>query len=428
MYSFYSPFTDKQGNPIDIYHLQHRHLIQLSNKMIEEGYQIEYKTELTDSVKRKLPKIITSFANSAGGWLFIGVDEKTYDLDRLEKPYRTDYSQVIAQILREHTSPIPRFEARFLKAKKSSHGVLTIYVYEGINPPYIADGTVYIRNGSSSEPAKSQRSEIDILYQKKSNFEQMVKDYCKREVLYPIDYAKDLQVALYSIYIVNTETRAMQKPLIRLQDLAQKFTSISPNQFHKFIYSNNSVIFQNNPTLGKFQIGVNLEIFSDYSVKIHIPIKQLTGAEREIAIDRLSRISKSKQDDIDDFILLDGYTSFQCFQYIVQQYFDFLKSQKVDLSGFSYQIALEDAQNCILYFDSHPYEEYIKKYGIPFCCKESQQTTLQWLQNDRNNGDSISGIDFLVDFLFMFGMYPSAAIDMYLEALKANPTRNLNRF
>lgn len=137
MYSFYSPFTDKQGNPIDIYHLQHRHLIQLSNKMIEEGYQIEYKTELTDSVKRKLPKIITSFANSAGGWLFIGVDEKTYDLDRLEKPYRTDYSQVIAQILREHTSPIPRFEARFLKAKKSSHGVLIIYVYEGINPPYI---------------------------------------------------------------------------------------------------------------------------------------------------------------------------------------------------------------------------------------------------------------------------------------------------
>lgn len=40
MSSFYSPFTDKEDRPIDIHHLQHRHLRQLVEKEIEEGYQI----------------------------------------------------------------------------------------------------------------------------------------------------------------------------------------------------------------------------------------------------------------------------------------------------------------------------------------------------------------------------------------------------
>ena len=420
---YYSPFTDRMGNPIDIFHIKHRHLIQLSSKGIEEGYQVEYKAGLTDSVKKKLPKIITSFANSAGGWLFVGIDEKTLELDKLEKPSRTDYGQIIAQLLREHVSPLPRFEARFLKANKSTCGVLVVYVYEGTNPPYVADGTVYVRNGSSSEPAKSQRAEIDVLYQKKENFKQALKDFCNREIFYPMDYEGASQLALCNIYIMNTTRPFSQNQSIRLEELAQKFTSIFPNQFHKYIFSNESVVFQNNKMLGKFQIGINFEIFSDYSAKLHIPFKQLCDQDKNIAVERLKDISG--QEDIDDFILLDGYTVCQSFQYIVQQYFDFIKSQNVDLSAFLYQISLEDAENCILYFDSAPYEEYIKKYDVPFCCKSLLQSPLRYFRWNRGGHLDANGLIFLADLFFMFGLEPIDAGNMYLAALKEDPMRNL---
>lgn len=219
---FYSPFTVKNGEPITISHLQHRHLRQLSTKGVEEGYQVEYKTALTDSAKRKIPKIITSFANSAGGWLFVGVDETTLEIDKLEKPSRIDFNQIISPILREHVSPLPRFDTRFLKSKGSSFGVLVVYIYEGNNPPYVADGIVYIRNGSSSEPAKSQRSKINNLYQKRKDFEAKIKDFCKREIYYPMDDRDSNQVVLCNIYIMKTTESFSQSSSISLDDLAEK--------------------------------------------------------------------------------------------------------------------------------------------------------------------------------------------------------------
>lgn len=420
---FYSPFTDKDGNSIDIYHVQHRHLTQLVSKGVEEGYQVEYKTSLTESVKRKIPKIITSFANSAGGWLFIGVDERTHELDKLEKPQRTDYNQIISQLLREHVSPLPRFDARFLRLKGSTFGVLAVYIFEGNNPPYVADGTVYIRNGSSSEPAKSQRAEIDNLYQKQKDFKSRIADFCKREIYYPMDNKESSQVVLCNIYILNAVKNTLQGLPIRLSELAEDFISTSTNQFHNYIFSNDSVIFQNSKVLGQYQIGINIEIFSDYSAKIHMPIKQLDNPDKDIAIDRLRRISG--QSAVNEFLLLDGYIACQCFQYIVQQYFQFLKAKNIDLSIFLYQMSLEDAENSILYFDSDPYEEYVRKHDIPYCCKSSQQTPSYYLGKKKSDS-KFDFISLLLQFFFMFGLNPKDAVKMYLEAMESNPTRNLH--
>ncbi len=423
MLSFYSPFSDKKGTPIDIFHIQHHHLYQLQSKGIEEGYQIEYKSSLTESVKKKLPKIITSFANSAGGWLFVGVDEKTLEIDRLEKPPRTDCSQILSQLLREHTSPLPHFEARFLKRKGSEKGVLVVYVFEGVDPPYIADGTVYVRNGSSSEPARSQRSEIDTLYQKGNSFKTLINEFCRREIFYPMDDAEGNQVPLCNIYIMNTAANRTRQPFMRLDNLAAAFTSISPNQFKKYIFSSNSVVFQNNPTIGYKQIGINIEIFSDLSAKIHIPLNQLQNNERDFAIERLQYASG--QNSIADFLFIDGYAACLSFQYIVQQYFQFLKNQKTDLSTFLYRMSLEDAENSILYFDSAPYLSYVVKHGVPYCCKHTLKTSVRSLYQMGNNKSEVDFISLLIDLFYMFGLSPADAAKMYLAAMKENPERGL---
>lgn len=130
----YSPFLDRKGNQIDLPKLRFSHLAQL--KEIDEGYKIEYKSNFDDSVKKKLPSIITSFANSEGGWLIIGVDDDTHDPKCIPKR-RSDYSQTISQLLKERTSPIPLFDSKFLvNPKNKNEGVLIVLVYEGRFPPY----------------------------------------------------------------------------------------------------------------------------------------------------------------------------------------------------------------------------------------------------------------------------------------------------
>lgn len=55
----YSPFEDKNGNPLELSKIRFSHLGQL--RTVDEGYKVEYKSTFDKSVKDKIPAIITSF-------------------------------------------------------------------------------------------------------------------------------------------------------------------------------------------------------------------------------------------------------------------------------------------------------------------------------------------------------------------------------
>ena len=42
-------------------------------RKLPEGLRVEYKADLTQSVRNKVPAIVSSFANSFGGVLIIGI-------------------------------------------------------------------------------------------------------------------------------------------------------------------------------------------------------------------------------------------------------------------------------------------------------------------------------------------------------------------
>ena len=67
----YSPFRNEQGQPKDLADVTYADLSQLAD--LEEGYVLEFKRTWNDHVRKKIPKIIASFANSRGGWLVIGI-------------------------------------------------------------------------------------------------------------------------------------------------------------------------------------------------------------------------------------------------------------------------------------------------------------------------------------------------------------------
>ena len=79
----YSPFMDKKGNPLTISKVKYTHLSQLHD--CDEGHHLEYKKLLEDGGKAQLAKEIASFANCEGGWLVVGIDDKTRDFIPIDK-------------------------------------------------------------------------------------------------------------------------------------------------------------------------------------------------------------------------------------------------------------------------------------------------------------------------------------------------------
>lgn len=104
----YSPFFDKKGRPLSIDKIKYEHLSQLQG--CDEGHHVEYKLLLEGGGKAQLAKEITSFANCEGGWLIVGINDKTKEIKPIDKQ---DYSQRIGKIA-TRISPMPEFSTRFL--------------------------------------------------------------------------------------------------------------------------------------------------------------------------------------------------------------------------------------------------------------------------------------------------------------------------
>ena len=179
----YSPFRNEQGQPKDLADVTYADLSQLAD--LEEGYVLEFKRTWNENVRKKIPKIIASFANSRGGWLIIGIADDDKSLCPIPR-ISADFSQIFGELCRHHVSPTPRFDARFIvDPQNEKQGVVVVQVHEGDFPPYVADGVVEIREGSTSGPALG--SALVELYGKATKRTQEIREFCRRSVWYPGD-------------------------------------------------------------------------------------------------------------------------------------------------------------------------------------------------------------------------------------------------
>lgn len=168
--------------------VKYSHLTQL--KDCDEGHHLEFKLLLEDGGKAQLAKEITSFANCEGGWLIVGVDDKTKELKPIDKQ---DYSQRVGKIA-TRISPMPEFNTRFLTLPNDKKkGVLIIYVHEGKNAPYICNGSIYVRSGSSKEPVKAaDRGNVEYLYERTRSYKKDVSVFCLVKLFH--DIAKEYKL------------------------------------------------------------------------------------------------------------------------------------------------------------------------------------------------------------------------------------------
>jgi len=118
-----------------------------------EGYTIEFK----ESINSSIGKGICAFANSSGGKIIIGVEDKTSKVIGY-KLTNSDRSK-IQDIARNMNPP---FNVQIEQIKN----LVIIHVPEGKNKPYTVNGYFYLRYGANSQ--QLNRDEIRELFQKEN--------------------------------------------------------------------------------------------------------------------------------------------------------------------------------------------------------------------------------------------------------------------
>ncbi len=118
---------------------------------IGEGYTIEYKEKLSDSIA----KDICAFANSSGGKIILGVCDRTgkitgFNLSNETRSKIQNYARNI--------------EPSLVVNMEQVDDLAIIYVPEGKEKPYFSNGRCYLRQGANSQ--QLTRDEIRDFFQK----------------------------------------------------------------------------------------------------------------------------------------------------------------------------------------------------------------------------------------------------------------------
>lgn len=146
-------------------------IVAFSNEKKPEGIQLDYKKEFPD---KGLTKIITSFANSRGGVIIIGIeeDEKT-GIPIAAKGIAPDKHDDRVYQYAGNISPIPKIECHTTNEVRGKVFVL-IRVFEGTETPYYVynDSNVWIRTGNVSKQIDLVSPEgLELLFKKKERAE-----------------------------------------------------------------------------------------------------------------------------------------------------------------------------------------------------------------------------------------------------------------
>ena len=181
----YSPFDKaiKDLKPADLAIL----------KSVSEGWYVEYKSELVNA--RALAKAISAFANTYGGWLFLGVQELGKD-DSVASSFpgipEKDLDSALQRLRHstaEQLNPTPHFETKILRGPCNEIGlgedasIFVIEIPQSHTAPHIhKDGRIYRRVADGSEPKPEiDRFVLDQLWRRSEPIRKMTRKWIKRD-------------------------------------------------------------------------------------------------------------------------------------------------------------------------------------------------------------------------------------------------------
>lgn len=165
-----------------------------------ESSVLEFKRELPTDGKKYL-KTIVAFANSKGGKIVFGVDDKTLDIVGVDNSKVFQFMDAIANAVSDACEPmiVPDIKMQTIDDKL----VIVVEVHQGQDKPYylrtegIKNGT-YVRVGATSRPATAEKIKELMLYGSNRYFD---------EQPYSSEPAQEIRLPSYVMLFPNIAIR-----------------------------------------------------------------------------------------------------------------------------------------------------------------------------------------------------------------------------
>lgn len=416
----YNPFNK------EIDELEFSDLKKLIDNQIREGFYIEYKSDFQKG--NRIAKSIASFANTHGGWYFIGIKDNDntniakelvgFDLKENKQPIER-----IRDISRDYISPIPVFFSKLIDFE-NDRAILIIFIPESYETPHIlSDGVVYRRNGEVSDPIKeTDRYTLDKLYQKSINFESRIGNFLidpfgmtKQEhesnmpfikfYLIPKRFESIKIKNFYQDEYLNELKNFVNQSECIIKDLKEATFSIP---FRNITRSTNSIIVRSLTDKIGFS-NYTLEFFSNGAARIRIPISYFsvtTPLNQFYAENKYIKLLYDHiGDELDWFKLVRVYDLFLSVRYAILKYLNYFKKIMVN-SKILVTIDLENIYRLIPFIESEFYVDYLEKYHVPACMYKYKRVpdvynTKPWREIEI---DDLEKDDLLIFFTIMNGL------------------------
>ena len=402
------PLRGPDGRPRTVHSIEFGDLPQLEN--FDEGYVVEYKANFEKDVRDKIPKVVASFSNTEGGWIFIGINDKVpHTVTSIDRPSRGDIGQIVGELVSTRVSPAPRIDAQFIcDPEDSTRGVAVIEVMEGGEPPYIADGSVYVRVSSSShkfgymQPAES--SVLVSLWRKRERFSLEASRFARRTAFFPVtETASGTQRCLIPIFDVYLMRKYAEHGDVTTDDLAtaaqvmeEAFIACGVEKC-RCQHTDGSLLFRSRSVVPVDDAAPVIELLYDGSMKLSVPCHLYQGDEREEAFDRIglvhpirSRANARIIEGMSTIANLSTYTK------IMDRYLE-LRNRSLD--DFIYSCEFENLQGSLVDFRARGFEGYLRDRGVPFVGALDHRSSPRDLRHSDHDHplsvEHLAAIDFL---------------------------------
>jgi schlafen family protein len=133
----------------------------------DEGYRVEYKSNFDTSVREKVPKVLSSLANSNGGVLVIGVSTVNgvphAPFDGFQPSPREEFALTVENICLQNIYPPILLRTTVVASDVAGHMFVVIEVDESAQAPHAIENSkrVYVRTGNAANPY--DLAEVDLI-------------------------------------------------------------------------------------------------------------------------------------------------------------------------------------------------------------------------------------------------------------------------
>lgn len=136
---------------------------------------------------------VASMANTIGGWILLGVDDRTRELRALEQKRGLDLQSHIGHLLRGNADPVPPFLAAPLDVDGTAVGFIRVFPVAGL-VLVTGAGAVYVRDAGGKVPVNNYRELVDLIARGRDAEDEartraIGTEFCRRAVGLPVSRA-----------------------------------------------------------------------------------------------------------------------------------------------------------------------------------------------------------------------------------------------